>query len=132
MAGGSINKKAKKILIVDDDANIVELTRLIMESAGYQCSVLTRGMECVSHLEENNNYDLVLLDVAMPSFCGIDVVNALKEKGIFEKQKIAFFTASSAGILEDSELTKLGVIGLLKKPFSKKNLLERIEVWTSD
>lgn len=118
----------KYILVVDDDRNITDLTKLVLESAGHECAAVNSGRECLKQLE-SKSYDLVLLDVAMPGFSGIDVVNAIKQKGLLDRHKIVFFTASSAGFLEESELKKLGVLDCFKKPFSKKNLLERIETW---
>lgn len=120
---------AKKILVVDDDNSISDLTRLILESAGYACTVVGRGIECVQRLEQEK-YDLVLLDVAMPSFSGIDVIHELRKKGLLEGQRIVFFTASSSGLaIEPNE--EFGVLDCIKKPFSKKFLLEKIEGWLS-
>ncbi|MEM2140255.1 MAG: response regulator [Nitrososphaera sp.] len=121
---------AKKILVVDDDSSISDLTRLILESAGYACTVANKGIECVQKLEQEK-YDLVLLDVAMPSFSGIDVIHALRKKGLLAGQKIVFFTASSSGLATELNVEELGVLDCIKKPFSKKFLLEKIEGWLS-
>lgn len=121
---------AKEILLVDDDKSIADLTRLILESAGYICTVVNGGAECVQRLEREK-YDLILLDVAMPKFSGIDVIHALKQKGLFENQKIVFFTASSSGFATQPNLEELGVLDCIKKPFSKALLLEKIEGWLS-
>lgn len=116
----------KKILIVDDDTSIADLAKLILESAGYDCTVVDRGTDCVRKLEKEP-YDLVLLDIAMPTFSGIDVVNTLKQKGLLESQKIVFFTASSSGLTSEPNCKELGVLDCIKKPFGKKLLLEKVE-----
>lgn len=120
----------KKILIVDDDKNIADLAQLILESAGYGCTVVNRGADCVQKLEQEK-YDLILLDVAMPTFSGIDVIHTLKQKGLLEGQKIIFFTASSSGLAAEPNLEELGVLDCIKKPFSKMFLLEKIAKWLS-
>lgn len=125
-----MTRLAKKILVVDDDSSISDLTRLILESAGYACTVANKGIECVQKLEQEK-YDLVLLDVAMPSFSGIDVIHALRKKGLLAGQKIVFFTASSSGLATELNVEELGVLDCIKKPFSKKFLLEKIEGWLS-
>jgi len=125
-----VTRLAKKILVVDDDSSISDLTRLILESAGYACTVANKGIECVQKLEQEK-YDLVLLDVAMPSFSGIDVIHALRKKGLLAGQKIVFFTASSSGLATELNVEELGVLDCIKKPFSKKFLLEKIEGWLS-
>jgi CheY-like chemotaxis protein len=125
-----VNRLARKeILIVDDDKSIADLTSLILKSAGYGCTIVNRGADCVQMIEQKK-YDLVLLDVAMPTFSGIDVMHALKQKGLLQGQKIVFFTASS-GLAAAPNLEELGALDCIKKPFSKMFLLEKIEGWLS-
>lgn len=119
----------KKILVVDDDRNITDLTQIILESAGYDCKTVNSGSECIRMLTESKSsqFDLVLLDVAMPGFSGIDVINKIKEQQLFPADHIVFFTASSASMLEDKEMKKMGVRDCFKKPFRKPDLLKAIE-----
>lgn len=139
----------KKVLVVDDNKNIADLTEIILSSAGYSCTKLNDGKSCLDAVRgsgnnnknnnnddgDNNNsdgknYDLILLDVAMPTFSGIDVMHALKQKGLLGGQKIVFFTASSSGLAaEPKNLEELGVLDCIRKPFSKTFLLEKIEQW---
>jgi CheY-like chemotaxis protein len=119
----------KRILVVDDDSNTTELTRLILESAGYDCTTVTSGKESLKKLQDNA-YDLVLLDVAMPGFSGVDVIESLKQTS-FDPGRVVFFTASTATFLEEEGLKKLGVAGCIKKPFTKTDLLQKIQRWLS-
>lgn len=127
-----LENKSKRILVVDDDKSIGDLTELMLKSAGYECTVLHSGRECLEKLKsaggsDDDAYDLILLDVAMPGFSGIDVIGALNKQGTTGQHKIVFFTASITGSLEESELRKLGALDCIRKPFTKAGLLERVD-----
>lgn len=117
----------KRILIVDDNSAIADLAELILQTAGHSCTKVNDGKQCLDIIRDsyksNNNYDLVLLDIAMPQFSGLDVIKAMKAEGYLEHNKVAFFTASSATNMEMEDFKKMGAIDCLKKPFSKADLL---------
>jgi CheY-like chemotaxis protein len=128
----------KTILVVDDDRNITDLTQLILESAGYNCHVVNSGRDCIRVLEESrtkkdsgenglSRIDLVLLDVAMPGFSGLDVVASLRKQNLFPLNRVVFFTASSSSVLEEGELKRIGVRDCFKKPFKKPDLLSAVQ-----
>lgn len=125
----------KKILVVDDNKNIADLTEMMLSSCGYDCTKTNDGKSCLDiirqSLQKNDGYDLILLDVAMPGFSGIDVLDALKQEGHLNRNKVAFFTASSATQTEISDLEKIGALGCLKKPFTKAELLDFVGRYTS-
>lgn len=125
----------KKVLVVDDNKNIADLTEIILSSAGYSCTKMNDGKSCLDAVrrgyQNNDGYDLILLDVAMPGFSGIDVFDAMKQEGYLEHNRVAFFTASSATQTEVSDLEKIGALGCLKKPFSKAELLDFVGRHTS-
>ena len=125
-----LENKRKRVLVVDDDKSIGDLTQLMLRSAGYECTVLHSGRECLEKLKSAAGigaYDLILLDVAMPGFSGIDVISALNKQGTARQYKIVFFTASITGSLEEPELRKLGALDCIRKPFSKAGLLEKVD-----
>lgn len=116
-----------KVLIVDDNKNVADLAEIILASAGYMCAKVSDGKSGLEAIRESyrndGGYDLVLLDVAMPGFSGVDVLDALKREGYLERTKVVLFTASSATSMELANFEKLGALGCLKKPFSKAELL---------
>lgn len=122
----------KKILVVDDDRNITDLTQIILETSGYDCEVVNSGRECMKLLEESQKsdnkkwFDLILLDIAMPGFSGLDVVAKIKEQRFFPLNRVVFFTASSSTILDEAELKKIGVLDCFRKPFRKPDLLNAV------
>lgn len=126
------NDERKRILVVDDDFNITELTQIILETAGYECRTTNSGKDCIKLLgEKNGKFDLLLLDVAMPGFSGLDVVNTIKEQKLFPLKRVVFFTASSAPFLEDKDIKGIGILDCFKKPFKKPELLNAVRRYVS-
>lgn len=117
----------KRVLVVDDNETISDLAELILQTAGIECTKVNNGKACLEIIREryrsNDNYDLILLDIAMPQFSGIDVINTMRAEGYLNHNKVVFFTASSATNMDIQEFKKLGAIDCLRKPFSKIDLL---------
>ena len=67
-----------KILIVDDEINIVNVLREYAEYNGFQVDCAYDGLEALDRIEQQN-YDCVLLDIMMPKLDGIETIKALKE-----------------------------------------------------
>ncbi|MEM2855665.1 MAG: response regulator [Candidatus Nitrosocaldaceae archaeon] len=102
------------ILAIDDNKDITDMLETIL-SIEHNVTVVNNGKDGLRMIIEGN-YDLVLLDLAMPEFTGYDVVKSLKEKGLLNKQKIALFTASSMTESEIDELQREGVKYCIRKP----------------
>jgi CheY-like chemotaxis protein len=81
-----------------------------------------RGLRTV----KEQKFDLILLDLAMPEFSGVDVVNSLEKEGILSTNNVVIFTASSDPIIID-DLKKSGVKEILKKPISIDDLTSFID-----
>ena len=88
----------KKIMVVDNEPDIVDLTRTVLEIGGYNVIPVYSGEECLRMLEKEN-VDLVLLDIMMPGMSGWDVFNRIKKKD--DNIKVAFMS-----VLEISEKRK--------------------------
>src|SRR3972149_3862084 len=86
---------AKKILIVDDEEDIVNLVRMILEDAGYQVYASTDGREALEKLRKDT-YDLVLLDLMMPFFSGWEVLKELRENSLTKDLPVALLTARAS------------------------------------
>jgi DNA-binding response OmpR family regulator len=87
-----------------------------------------RGLEAI----RNEDTNIVLLDLAMPNFSGLDVVDYLKKENLVESRNIIIFTASSVSHEVFDGLKKLGVKGILKKPVDMNALGELITIFRSD
>jgi len=114
----------KKIMIVDDEHDIIDLTRTIFEMGGYEVISAYSGKECLKKLDKEK-VDLIILDILMPGMSGWDVAAKIKEKPKWEDIPIVFLTA------KDDEMS-IGVGGLasedyIVKPFDKETLLNRVD-----
>ena len=115
----------KRILVVDDNQTILNLVELILQSSGYDCTKANTAKQALELIyNKNNNYDLILMDLAMPEMSGIDVLTKLKQDGLLSKRNVVFFTASSLTDEQKEELKKLGALDAMRKPFTKAELLE--------
>ena len=115
-----------KILGIDDNPDINELLNTILTASGHEYSSVTSGREGVKLIQQNK-YDLLLLDIAMPEFSGLDVIDALRKEKLMEKQKIVIVTASSVTEHEIEELLKNGVEKCIRKPLDIDHLVEELE-----
>jgi DNA-binding response OmpR family regulator len=113
-----------KCLIVDDNKEISELLTKFLTLTGYHCDVSHNGNEGVAQIMANN-YDFILLDLAMPETSGFDLIESLAKNGKLETQKIIVVTASS---ITDEELEPLIKKGMryLRKPVDLDRLLDVI------
>jgi CheY-like chemotaxis protein len=109
-----------KILVIDDSQEITEVLKFWLENEGVTVDVITDGSIGLDIIR-NRQFDLILLDVAMPDFTGLDVVDSLKNEGLLESKNIRIFTASSDKNLFE-RLKNSGVKGILKKPSSLQEL----------
>jgi CheY-like chemotaxis protein len=109
-----------KILVIDDSQEITEVLKFWLENEGVTVDVITDGSIGLDMIR-NRQFDLIMLDVAMPDFTGLDVIDSLKNEGLLESKNIIIFTASSDKNLFE-RLKNSGVKGILKKPSSLQEL----------
>ena len=115
------------ILAIDDNEDILKLLDTVVTGRGHNLTQVRNGKEGVKLIEEQN-FDAVLLDLAMPEFSGLDVIESLKKSNILKDQKIVIFTASSATDKEIGELVQNeGVSFCIRKPVDIKFLIKKIE-----
>ena len=115
-----------RILLVEDNEEISEAMAFYCGAKkDIDCEVINNGQEGLERIR-NDEFDLILLDIAMPEFSGGDVIEALKQDRLIESKKIVIFTASSNRKLFD-EMKNAGVKDVFKKPFSLEDLTALIE-----
>ncbi len=115
-----------KILGIDDNVDIDEFLFFALNSYGHEFSYVQNGKEGIEKIK-HNNYDLVLLDVSMPEFSGIDVIESLGREELIGKQKIVLFTASDIVGEEKDNLLQKGVTAFIKKPIDLNTLLQKLD-----
>ena len=115
-----------KLLVVDDSKDITDVLMVYCESKGVECTVVNAGIDGLEVIRNNSNFDLILLDLAMPEFSGLDVIQTLKNENLLERRNIVVFTASSdPKVFEETE--RSGVKAIFKKPFSVDDLTALID-----
>jgi len=114
------------LLIVDDNQDITDLLSKFLTSKGFENVVTNDPREGLELITEQN-YDAVLLDISMPKFSGIDIIETLERKKILKDQKIIIFSATDFTTREINDLLKKkGVKGCLKKPIHLYELLTAV------
>ncbi len=109
------------ILIIDDNKDITDAISLFAESQGYSCTICNDGKKGCN-LAMKENFDLILLDIAMPEFSGYDVLNTLKKDSDFDMKKIVVITASNLDTLAAEKIGLLGISKFVRKPISLDSL----------
>jgi len=115
---------AKKVLIADDEPNIVTSLEFLMTKSGYEVEVARNGEEALA-LVESFMPDLVLLDVMMPQRSGYDVCQKMRERAEWRHIKIVMLSAKG----REAEVSKglsLGADAYVTKPFSNRELIAKV------
>ena len=110
-----------KILIVEDDKNIAKMIQTTIGIGGYGSEVCYDGMEALEKIN-SNKYDLILLDVMLPSLSGFDIISQRDNN-----TPVIFITAKQ-DVIDKVNGLKLGAEDYIVKPFEAMELLARIEV----
>ena len=114
---------ASKVLIVDDEPNIVLSLEFLMKQQGYETRVARDGDEAIAEVE-GFRPDLVLLDVMLPRRDGFEVCQRLRADG-WSELKILMLTAKGRDVEIEKGLA-LGADGYVTKPFSTAELVARV------
>ncbi len=117
-------KTEKRILLVDDDAEIIESLRLALEAQDYQVLVARDGNQGLA-LIERENPDLIILDMMMPKRSGFLVLERLKRLGE-KKHRIIMITANE-GNRHKAYAEMLGVDDYVRKPFPMDRLIQSVQ-----
>jgi DNA-binding response OmpR family regulator len=120
----SSDKKGKRILLVDDDAEIVESLRLALESNGYTVLVARDGNQGLA-LSERENPDLVILDMMMPKRSGFLVLEKMRRTR--ETPLRVIMITANEGSRHKAYAEMLGVDDYIRKPFPMDRLIESVQ-----
>ncbi len=115
----------KKILVVDDKREVVELVTATLEGEGYQIISAFDGREALEKIGKEKP-DLVLLDIIMPKMDGFEVLAKAKKDPQTKDIPIVMLTAKGQQSDEDKG-RRLGAEDYIIKPFSPSHLLHKIE-----
>ncbi|MGQ9509186.1 MAG: response regulator [Thermodesulfobacteriota bacterium] len=114
----------KKILIVDDERDIVKALVIRLKSKGYQTAVAYDGAQGIfmAHKEKPH---LIILDIRMPAGDGFSVAEKLKESKATNRIPVIFLTGSPELNVEEKAMS-LGARFYIKKPYDPEELLDAV------
>jgi DNA-binding response OmpR family regulator len=116
---------AKRVLVVDDEPNIVVSLRFLMEREGFQVEVASTGQAAIAALDRAPA-DLVLLDIMMPELDGFEVCQRIRDNPAWRATKIVMLTAKGRDVERDKGLA-LGADEYVTKPFSTRDLVAKVK-----
>ena len=111
----------KKILIIEDESSISDFVKLELEYEGYQVSIKEDGREGLKEALEND-YDLIILDIMLPSMNGFEICRRLKR----EKNTPIIMLSAKDSVTDKVNCLQIGADDYIPKPFAIEELLARI------
>lgn len=114
-----------KVLIVDDEPNILLSLDFLMKKNGFQVFLARNGQEALESAHEHIP-NVIILDIMMPDVDGYEICKTLKSDTKFNHTKILFLSAKS----KESDIAKgleIGADAYMTKPFVNKILLEKVK-----
>jgi CheY-like chemotaxis protein len=117
-----------KILVVDDEADIVEVITFTLETKGHTVVSARDGAQGIVKVKKDTP-DLIILDVMMPKMNGMQVVDYLRNKEEYNHIPIIMLTAATQYSHRPDEewRKKVGVEDYISKPFDPLDLLDRVD-----
>jgi two-component system, OmpR family, alkaline phosphatase synthesis response regulator PhoP len=114
----------KKILVVDDEQNIVDLLSIVLKGEGYDVVSSNNGVDALKKAQKENP-DLVILDVNMPQLDGWNVLSSIRASENTRKTPVLMCT--NKDLVSDVERAEvLGATGYIAKPFEIERVLKKV------
>lgn len=114
----------KKILIVDDEEDITFIFKIILEDSNYEVEIFNDPIEALSNYKRNY-YDLILLDLKLPSISGTELYGRIKD--IDSNAKICFLTSSEQiSLFNNSKMVLPKSITIIQKPIENSVFVQKI------
>jgi CheY-like chemotaxis protein len=120
----------KKVLIVDDQADIRALIKAILKDQGYEVSAAKDGIEGLKKLKESK-FDLVLVDMFMPKMSGREMCEIMSSNPKINTA-YAFLTVAKFSEKGTKELKRLGCMDYIQKPIDNEDFIRRVKKMLKD
>ncbi len=116
--------KPHRVLVVDDDAEIIDTVQFALKQKGYEVLIARDGNQGLT-LSERENPDLVILDMMMPKRSGFLVLEKMRRTR--ETPLRVIMITANEGSRHKAYAEYLGVVDYIRKPFAMERLLEAVE-----
>ncbi len=114
-----------RVLVVDDDSSVREVTRLILQRAGHEVITAANGLEALEQLGIAVA-DMVLLDIEMPGMNGLELCERMRAEPSWQAVPVIMMTGRPVqGVPE--KVRASGAVALLLKPFDRTTLLDKVK-----
>lgn len=121
----------KKVLIVDDEPDILTTVKMLVEAIGYQAITVDGGKKAVTLLQKEK-FDLVLLDMLMPEMTGREVMEWIRGNPKLKGQKVAFLTVVQLSGEGKRIVQKLKPDDYINKPIDNTDFKKRVRKLLGD
>ncbi len=109
-----------KLLTIDDNTDTTQAVTDYCKMHGIDCEMVNEGQKGLFEIQKGD-YDIILLDIAIPEYSGFDILNQLKKQGVKHKW-IVILTAWNLKIEDFNDYLDVGVREILKKPIGLTQL----------
>lgn len=124
------NLSDKKLMIVDDDPDILITIRNIFEKEGYEVFTVDSGKDCIKEVE-NGFRGIILMDIMMPFTDGWDTIKKIVDRGFAENVTILIVTAKGSSDHEKMKGLEPYIRDYISKPFDVEELISDVNEMTS-
>lgn len=121
----------KKILVAEDSYALANLLSFVLKNAGFEPEIFRTGKAALESALVHT-YDVLLLDQQMPGLTGVEVVEAIREAGVASSTPVFLCTAKCHELDLEDMRQRLGVVDVLQKPFSPKELIATLRAATEN
>lgn len=115
----------KKIMVVDDDPDILITIRKIFENEGYEVFTVDSGIDCIQELERGF-HGVILMDIMMPFMDGWDTIEEIRKKGLASNVIISILTAKGTPDHEKLKGLEPFIHDYITKPFDVRQLVTNV------
>jgi DNA-binding response OmpR family regulator len=115
----------KRIMVVDDDPDILITIRKIFEREGYEVFTVDSGMDCIKELERGFS-GIILIDIMMPFMDGWDTIEEITKRGLTKNVVISILTAKGTPDRNKIRGLETYIYDYITKPFDVKELVTNV------
>ena len=114
----------RRLLIVEDEPNIVESLRFILEQASFRVDIVSDGSKAIEAMRDGR-FALVILDIMLPGTNGLDILRAMRRDRLLSTLPVIVLNAK--GQARDRQAAEeIGATAFITKPFSNADVVERV------
>jgi len=114
-----------RILVVDDEADILESVGMLVEAMGYEAVTVSSGQKALAALKKGK-YDLVLLDILMPKMSGLETLRQIRADPKMKAQKVVFLSVVSPSRNGKNTIKELNPLDYIEKPIDNVSFKKRL------